>query len=130
MKDDPTISRIRTARKEISARFGHNIEKLARHYMKRQEKHGHKLIKTSESHTHMIIHVIQAKIIKDYTVELVFDDLKKGIVNLRKYLGCGIFKELLDQKKFRQMKVDAELGTICWPNGADIAPDTLYLDAR
>lgn len=71
--------------------------------------------------------VIEAKIIKDYTVELVFDDLKKGIVDLRKYLGRGIFKSLLDRKKFCQMKVNAELGTICWPNGADIAPDTLYI---
>ena len=74
--------------------------------------------------------VIEARIIKGYSVELVFDDLKKGIVDLRKYLGRGIFKELLDQKKFHQMKVDAELGTICWPNGADIAPDRLYFDAR
>ena len=70
--------------------------------------------------------VIEAKIVTDYTVELVFDDFKKGVVNLRKYLGRGIFRELLDKKKFRRMKVDAELGTICWPNGADIAPDTLY----
>ena len=70
--------------------------------------------------------IIEAKIIKDYTVELVFDDLKRGIIDLRKFLGKGIFKDLLDKKKFRQMKVDAELGTICWPNGADIAPDRLY----
>jgi len=70
--------------------------------------------------------VIEAKVVKDYTVAVVFDDLKKGIVDLHKYLGKGIFKELLDKKKFRQMKVDAELGTICWPNGADIAPDRLY----
>lgn len=70
--------------------------------------------------------IIDAKIIKDYVVELVFDDLKKGVVDLHKFLGRGIFKELLDKKKFRQLKVDAELGTICWPNGADIAPDTLY----
>ena len=70
--------------------------------------------------------VIEAKIIKDYMVEVVFDNLKRGVVDLRRYLGKGIFKELLNKKKFRQMKVDAELGTICWPNGADIAPDTLY----
>ncbi len=72
--------------------------------------------------------IIEARIIKDYTVELVFDDLKKGVVDLHKFLGKGIFKELLDKKKFHQMKVDAELGTICWPNGADIAPDTLYFE--
>ena len=74
--------------------------------------------------------VIEAKIIKDYIIEVVFDDLKKGIIDLRKYLGKGIFKGLLDKKKFRQMKVDAELGTICWPNGADIAPDRLYFEAN
>ncbi|MBI3315099.1 MAG: DUF2442 domain-containing protein [Candidatus Omnitrophica bacterium] len=72
--------------------------------------------------------IIEARIIKDYVVELVFDDLKKGVVDLHKFLGKGIFKELLDKKKFHQMKVDAELGTICWPNGADIAPDTLYFE--
>ena len=72
--------------------------------------------------------IIEAKIINGYTVEVVFDDLKKGVVDLRKYLGRGIFKNLLNPKKFSQMKVDAELGTICWPNGADIAPDTLYLE--
>ena len=74
--------------------------------------------------------VIEARVIRDFIVEVVFDDLKKGVVDLRRYLGRGIFKELLDKKKFRRMKVDAELGTICWPNGADIAPDTLYSQAK
>ncbi len=80
--------------------------------------------------TIMTREVIEARIVKDYTVEVVFDNLKKGIIDLRRYLGRGIFKELLDKKKFRRMKVDAELGTICWPNGADIAPDTLYSHAK
>jgi hypothetical protein len=57
---------------------------------------------------------------------LVFDNLEKRVVDLRKFLGRGVFAELLDLKKFRNMKVDAELATICWPNGADIAPDRLY----
>ena len=70
--------------------------------------------------------IIEVKIVKNYTVELVFDDFERGTVDLRKFLGKGIFKGLLDKKKFHQMKVDAELGTICWPNGADIAPDRLY----
>ena len=74
--------------------------------------------------------IIEAKIVKDYTVELVFDDLERGTVDLRRFLGKGIFKDLLDKKKFRQMKVDAELGTICWLNGADIAPDRLYSEIK
>ena len=52
MKDNPTISRVRTARKKISARFGHSTEKLVRHYMDLQKKHKHKVIKVSESHAH------------------------------------------------------------------------------
>lgn len=52
MKDDPTIARVRLARKKISARFGHSTEKLVRHYMKLQEKHKHKLIRVMESHAH------------------------------------------------------------------------------
>ena len=52
MKDNPTIARIRAVRRQISAKFGHSIERLGKYYMKRQEKHGHKLIKASESHAH------------------------------------------------------------------------------
>ena len=52
MKDNPTISRIRAVRKKISARFGHSVEKLGRHYMKLQEKRKHRLIRATESHSH------------------------------------------------------------------------------
>ena len=78
--------------------------------------------------TIVVREVIEAKIIKDYIVQIVFDDFKRGRIDLRKYLGKGIFKGLVDKRKFRQMRVDVELGTICWPNGADIAPDRLYSD--
>jgi len=77
----------------------------------------------------MEIHeVIKAKLIKDYIVEFMFDNKKKGRVNLKKYLGQGVFKDLLDKRKFKKFQVDPELGTICWPNGADIAPETLYMN--
>ena len=52
MKDNPTIARIRAARKKISARFGHSTEKLVQHYMKLEEKSGRKVIKASTSHAH------------------------------------------------------------------------------
>ena len=44
MKDDATISRIRTVRKEISAKFGHDLQRLGEHYMKRQAKHKDRLL--------------------------------------------------------------------------------------
>ncbi len=38
----------------------------------------------------------------------------------------GIFAPLQDHTEFLRVRVDAELGTICWPNGADLDPDVLY----
>jgi len=38
----------------------------------------------------------------------------------------GVFAALMDDSFFRQVRVDHELGTIVWPNGADVCPDVLY----
>lgn len=70
--------------------------------------------------------IIEAKIVHGTVVEFVFDDLKRAKIDLKDYLGRGLFKDLVQAKNFQRFKVDAELGTICWPNGADIAPEVLY----
>jgi hypothetical protein len=38
----------------------------------------------------------------------------------------GVFAPLRDRKLFRAVPVDPELGTVRWPNGADLDPDVLY----
>ena len=38
----------------------------------------------------------------------------------------GVFEPLRDEAYFKQIRVNAELGTIEWPNGADLDPDVLY----
>ena len=47
MKDDKTISRIRAVRRQISAKFGHDVQRLGQYYMKRQARHKHKLFSGS-----------------------------------------------------------------------------------
>jgi len=39
MKDDPTIIRIRQARRSISEKFNHDPKKIVAHYIEIQKKH-------------------------------------------------------------------------------------------
>ena len=38
----------------------------------------------------------------------------------------GVFERLEDPAFFRQVRVEPDVGTIVWPNGADLCPDVLY----
>lgn len=58
-----------------------------------------------------------------YLVE--FDDGMRGIVDFSSYLEHGpVFQALTDMAIFRAATIEG--GTIAWPNGVDIAPETLY----
>ena len=60
-----------------------------------------------------------------YVYHVVFDDGLAGDVDLRAYVGTGpVFAPLKDLAYFRKARIEG--GTIAWPNGADIAPETLY----
>jgi len=49
------------------------------------------------------------------------------VVNLASNLSFqGVFAPLRDPAYFAQVRVDPELGTVAWPNGADLDPDVLY----
>ena len=47
-------------------------------------------------------------------------------MDLSKEKWKGVFAPLADADYFHQVKLDEGLGTIAWPNGADIAPETLH----
>lgn len=65
--------------------------------------------------------------LEDFRVRLEFTDGNSKQIDLEPYLRGPVFEPLrTDRNQFRQVRVDPELGTIVWPNGADIDPDVLY----
>jgi uncharacterized protein DUF2442 len=73
------------------------------------------------------IDVIQVSVIENYELMLTFEDGKTGRIDIAKYIPFkGIFSPLKDKQYFSQVYVNKNIGTICWNNGADIAPEFLY----
>lgn len=74
----------------------------------------------------MLLDVINAEYIGDYKIKITFEDGKTGTIDLSPFTKEGIFKELADKKYFKKFYINKDIGTVCWPNGQDIAPETLY----
>ncbi len=66
----------------------------------------------------------------DYRIWLTFADGVAGEIDLESELWGEIFEPLKQQVRFAEFKLDHELGTIVWPNGADFAPEFLYQKLR
>ena len=66
---------------------------------------------------------VQAK--ADYQLEITFSDGVSGTISLADRLFGPVFEPLKDPDLFRQVRVD-DFGAVCWPHGADLAPDALY----
>ena len=68
--------------------------------------------------------VIRAEYLGDYRIHLVFNDGLESTVDFSQWLDGPIFEPLRDPAYFRRFFLDG--GTVAWPNGADVAPETLY----
>ncbi|MHB8763885.1 MAG: DUF2442 domain-containing protein [Deferrisomatales bacterium] len=78
----------------------------------------------------MLKDVVEVRAGTPYRLHLVFEDGVAGDVDLAELVPfTGIFEPLLDPGFFCQARVDADLGTVVWPNGADVDPDVLYASA-
>lgn len=65
-----------------------------------------------------------------YRLRLSFDDGTVGEVDFGDRAWRGVFEPLSDPGYFAQVAIDPDGGTICWPNGVDMAPEPLYAAAR
>lgn len=73
-----------------------------------------------------LVNVIEVELLVGHRLRLRFDDGAAGEVDLSRESWKGVFAPLADVSYFNCVKLDEELGTIVWPNGADIAPETLH----
>jgi len=74
----------------------------------------------------MIPKVVEVKPMDGYRLWIRFHDGTTGVVDLADELWGEMFEPLKDAGVFAQVRVDPELETVSWPNGADLAPEFLY----
>ena len=75
----------------------------------------------------MLIDIAEARTTRDHRIYVRFADGVEGEVDLDGIVRWeGVFAPLRDPSRFAQVRVDTDLGTVVWPNGADLDPDVLY----
>lgn len=73
----------------------------------------------------MILHVTNVQYLQNYQLKLTFNDGVTGIADLSNELWGEMFEPLKDPDLFSTAKLDKELDTVVWENGADLAPEFL-----
>jgi len=75
----------------------------------------------------MLKNIVYVKPLENYRLFLRFEDGVEGEVDLANSIRFdGVFELLKAHNYFIKVFVNSEIGTICWPNGADLDPDVLY----
>jgi hypothetical protein len=78
----------------------------------------------------MYYYVKKVKYLEGYKLEILFENGKRGIIDLKGYIKKGgVFSRFADLEYFKKFYIDKETGVLCWPDELDIAPETLYSEA-
>ena len=72
--------------------------------------------------------VVRAKYCGEFKVRVTFHDGVVGTIDFSGWLKGPVFEPLKERSYFERFFIDG--GTLVWPNGADIAPETLYERAK
>jgi hypothetical protein len=75
----------------------------------------------------MLKDIVEVQPLENHQLRLRFEDGVEGVVDIAGMIRfTGVFAPLKDPAYFARVRVNSDLGTICWPNDADIDPDVLY----
>lgn len=75
---------------------------------------------------HKIIKVEAFEKVAPFTLKVRFDDASAKIIDFRPVLKGPLFGALSDDKLFDTVRIDPEIYTLVWANGADFDPATLH----
>ena len=75
---------------------------------------------------HQIYRVRSFEIVSPYTLRIQFDDETSQTINFQPVLAGEMYGPLRDLSLFNQVRLDTEVHTLVWPNGADFDPATLH----
>lgn len=71
--------------------------------------------------------IIFVRALERHQLQVKFDDGVAGTIDCSDSLYGSVFEPLKDPVFFAQVSID-EFGALCWPNGADLAPDAIHAD--
>ena len=75
----------------------------------------------------MLRDVVSVKALPEHRLRVRFDDGTEGVVDVAQMVEfTGVFELLREPDFFAKATVNPELGTVCWPNNADLDSDVLY----
>jgi hypothetical protein len=76
--------------------------------------------------SHPIYRVSTFEIVASYTLRVCFDDGTEQTIDFRPVLAGELYGVLRNLELFAQVRIDPEVATLVWPNGADFDPATLH----
>lgn len=69
--------------------------------------------------------VTSVRALPGYRLEVEFSDGVRGVLDYSDRLFGPLMEPLRDPERFADVRIN-EFGVVCWPNGADLAPDAMY----
>lgn len=75
---------------------------------------------------HAIYSVRSCEVLGPYALRVCFDDETERTIDFEPILHGRLYGPLRDPSLFNQVRVDPEVHTLVWPNGADFDPETLH----
>ena len=76
--------------------------------------------------SHPIYRVRSFEIAALYSLCVRFDDRTEQTIDFRPVLAGELYGPLRNLELFNQVRIDPEVETLVWPNGADFDPATLH----